>query len=170
MAHQIHTQSSHVVHKSVSGKCNTRLLSVQSLSNTQVLSSQALHHVLNKRRETRSSSSVSVHFLFHFIKFLLKFFNSAVADFCGARMQDYYYYSSSFGLNSQALLNLLDLDGSSFALAAKVQWSQAPGIQCGVKSLISTLRSFLWRCVSLCAILQHGTLIHDGVFQDCAIQ
>jgi len=153
MAHQIHMQSSHVVHKSVSGKCNTRLLSVQSLSNTQVLSSQALHHVLNKRRETRSSSSVSVHFFFHFIEFLLKFFNSAVADFCGARMQDYYYYYSSFGLNSRALLNLLDLHGWSFALAAKVQWSQAPGIQCGVKSLISTLRSFLWRCVSLCAIL-----------------
>ncbi len=110
-------QSSHVVHKSVSGKCNTRLLSVQSLSN----SSQALHHVLNKRREARSSSSVSVHFLFHFIEFLLKFFNSAVADFCGARMQDYYYSSSSFGLNSRALSNLLDLDGGIFALAAKVQ-------------------------------------------------
>jgi hypothetical protein len=48
-----------------------------------------------------------------------------VADFCGARMQDYYYYYyyyySSFGLNSQALKNLLDLDGWSFALAAKVQ-------------------------------------------------
>jgi hypothetical protein len=54
------------------------------------------------------------------------------------------------------------VSGGIFAFGCKVRWLQAPGIHCGVKNLTSTLRSSLWRCVTvfdLCTQMQFSKVV-----------